>query len=587
MLNNFIGGGQVFLHKVRMLRQVLVTTIFVSLLAGFVLTWSFSSSKDIGLDLDGATTYAKAKIAIVLHPAISAISIGKTPANVHAYSEGRLWKKNMLASSVVSNNRFKSAWNIFLMVMQSLILKSLGFGVLAGSVVFFIWSRFGSKLKTEQKKEGSAVVLTDKQVKSKLSSLNKLSSFNIGNMPLVKDTETRHFLVTGSTGSGKTNLMHQLLPQTEKKQQPAIVIDQTGEMIARYYNQERGDIIFNPFDDRGKAWDFFEDCSNPEELERFSKILFSFNRKRSRSNSDPFWEQSAEYVFNACVEYLVKNDKANLGSLKKMAIDSNLKDLQELLKGTPAERYLTDDGKGVASSVLSMLATNAKPMSHLPDINNTQAGKFSLKEHFQNIKKGSSSWLFLSTKPSSRELTLPLVACLSELALTQLMDIGIDKNRRVWCIFDELASLGLLPSLPPLMSEGRKYGACVIAALQSLNQLYDNYGHYGGSSIFGQFGTSFFFRNTEPAIAKLFSDMCGTETLTRQQKNTSFGANTFRDGVSYSEHQQKQAIVELNDLAALNVGQCYALLPEPEVRLSKIQTPEDKAKDKNQGFVQK
>ncbi len=30
MLNNFIGGGQVFLHKVRMFRQVLRTTIFVS-----------------------------------------------------------------------------------------------------------------------------------------------------------------------------------------------------------------------------------------------------------------------------------------------------------------------------------------------------------------------------------------------------------------------------------------------------------------------------------------------------------------------------------------------------------------------------
>jgi type IV conjugative transfer system coupling protein TraD len=587
MLNNFIGGGQVFLHKVRMLRQVLVTTIFVSLLAGFIITWSFSSSKDMGLDLDAATTYAKAKLSLTLHPAISAISIGKTPANVHAYSEGRLWKKNMLASSVVSNNRFKSAWNMFLVVMQSLILKSLGFGILAGSVVFFIWSRFGSKLKTEQKKEGSAVILTAKEVKAKLSSLGKTSSFNIGSMPLVKDTETRHFLVTGSTGSGKTNLMHQLLPQIEAKKQPAMIIDQTGEMIARYYNPKRGDIIFNPFDDRGKAWDFFGDCSTSEELERFSKILFSFNRKRSKSHSDPFWEQSAEYVFNACVEYLVKNDKANLGSLKRMAIDSNLKDLQGLLKGTPAERYLTDDGKGVASSVLSMLATNAKPISHLPDINDTKVGKFSLKEYFQNIKQGSSSWLFLSTKPSSRELTLPLVACLSELALTQLMDIGIDKTRRVWCIFDELASLGNLPALPPLMSEGRKYGACVIAALQSLNQLYDNYGHYGGSSIFGQFGTSFFFRNTEPAIAKLFSDMCGTETVTRQQKNTSFGANTFRDGVSYSEHQQKQAIVELNDLAALSVGQCYALLPEPEVRLSKIQTPEDKAKDKNQGFVQK
>ena len=81
--------------------------------------------------------------------------------------------------------------------------------------------------------------------------------------------------------------------------------------------------------------------------------------------------------------------------------------------------------------------------------------------------------------------------------------------------------------------------------------------------------------------------MCGTETVTRQQKNTSFGANTFRDGVSYNEHQQKQPVAQLNDLAGLAVGECYALLPEPEVRLSKIQVPEDKARDKNQGFAQK
>ena len=42
--------------------------------------------------------------------------------------------------------------------------------------------------------------------------------------------------------------MHILLPQIEKKKQPAIIIDQTGEMIARYYKLQRDDIIFNPFD---------------------------------------------------------------------------------------------------------------------------------------------------------------------------------------------------------------------------------------------------------------------------------------------------------------------------------------------------
>ena len=47
-------------------------------------------------------------------------------------------------------------------------------------------------------------------------------------------------------------------------------------MITKYYNPKRGDIIFNPFDARGMAWDFWTDCATREDLERFSKILIGF-----------------------------------------------------------------------------------------------------------------------------------------------------------------------------------------------------------------------------------------------------------------------------------------------------------------------
>jgi len=585
MLNNFIGGGQVFLHKVRMFRQVLRTTVFVSVVTGIILAWSLNYQNNKQIDIDGAITYAKAQLAVTVHPAISAISIGKPRATVDAYSNDKLWQRNMSAYSVINGGKFKNAWDTAIKEAMLLGLKSLVFGSCAGFIVFIVWSYFGSNLKTDKKKEGSLEVLTPLQVKLKLQLMGKDSNLYIGNMPLVKDSETRHFLVMGSTGSGKTNLMHNLLPQVKQKEQPAIVIDQTGEMIARYYNPERKDIIFNPFDGRSKNWDFWQDCSTSEELERFSKILFSFNRKRSRSYSDPFWEQSAQYVFNDCAEYLIRTGNTSLTALKRLAIEANLEELQKKLKGTAAERYLNDDSKGVATSILSTLATNAKPISYLSDDNTNST--FSLKEHFKNIKSGSNAWLFLSTKPSSRELTLPLIACLTELGLSELMNIGIDQKRRVWCIFDELASLGNLPAFTPLMSEGRKYGACVVACLQSLNQIYDHYGAYAGSSIFGQFGTCFFFRNTEPAIAKMFSSMCGTETITRHQKNTSFGANDFRDGVSYQETERKKELVEYNQLASLAVGECYTLLPEPKVRLSKIQIPRDKGKDITQGFMQK
>lgn len=587
MLNNFIGGGQVFLHKIRMFSQVFFRTLHVSMFIGILIAIFLNWSAGQKVDWDGFLSYRKAKVTIEWDTAFA--NIKKTIERdtyhvtyINAKSGNNIWE-DINPHNITRMHLFQKAdqdgWNF--LVSVSWLAGSITVGCFI--LVFLIWSRFGSALKEEKKKDGSAEVLTSAQVRLKLRSLRLASDFKIGKMPLVKDMETRHFLVTGSTGSGKTNLMHNLLPQIEAKQQPAVVIDQTGEMIAKYYNEERGDIIFNPFDARSKSWDFWDDCASRTELERFSKILIGFNRKQSGSHSDPFWENSAEAVFNASIEYL-RPSNASIKTIANMVCYSDLEYLKTVLRNSKAGRYLSADAKQTAASTVSVLASNAKPLTYLHDVD--KGNSFSMKKHFSNIANGSNAWLFLATKPSSRELTLPLIACLTELALSQLMNTGVDRDRKVWFIIDELAALGKLPALPTLMAEGRKYGACVVGAMQSLNQLYSNYGHYDGSTIFGQFGTSFFFRNTEPAIAKMVSEMCGSETITRHQKNTSFGANTFRDGVSYSEQQQKKAIVEIDDLASLAVGQCYMLISEPSVRLSKIQTPESNLKNKNQAFIE-
>ena len=464
----------------------------------------------------------------------------------------------------------------------SLMAVSISIGCFV--LIFLLWSKFGRGLQSEKKKDGSGFVLTPKQVRNTLRSLNMSSDFFIGKMPLVKDMETRHFLVTGTTGSGKTNLIHNILPQVESKKQPTIVIDQTGEMIAKYYNKERGDIIFNPFDDRSHAWDFWADCSDDESLERFSSILMGFNRKTSGTRSDPFWEKSAIEIFESAARYQRDINDNSIVNLNRLVRETDLKVLRHKLSGTAASRYLESENSVTANSILSVLTTSAKPLAYLQDIDGQDS--FSLKGYFNKVKEGGDSWLFLATKPSNRQLTLPLIACLTELALAELMDIGIDEKRRVWFVLDELAALGSLPGLSPLMTEGRKYGACVLAGLQSLNQLYEYYGHHAGSKIFGQFGTLCFFRNQEESIVRMISNMCGTETITRQQKNTSFGANEFRDGVSYNEQQTKKQLVTQNDISSLSVGECYMLLPEPKARLVKTQTPKSTVAEKNIGFVQ-
>jgi len=574
MINNFIGGGQVFLHKVRMFWQVFTRTIHIAFLVGIIVAIALHSNELGQLVKQAFYSYRKAVLADSFDDAMNKIraSIGNKPNHitfVNAKTKAGIWGIKIDPRKVVRINVFKEANTVGMLLCQKILIWSIVITLLGFIAIVFVWSKFGKNLKTDKIKDGENKVLTAKEVRKKLCGIDQASDFKIGDMPLVKDMETRHFMVSGSTGSGKTNLIHNLLLQIERKRQPAIVIDQTGEMIARYYDPSRGDIIFNPFDDRGMTWNFWVDCSTKEELERFSKILFGFSRKKSQSGSDPFWEQSAEIVFNACAEY-TRRTKPSIEQLTTLVRSGTLESLSNKLKNTEAARYLDADNKTTSGSVLSVLATNARPITYLKDIDDKS---FSLKEYFTNIDNGATSWLFLATKPSSRELTQSLIACITELALCQLMDIGIKENRRVWFVLDELAALGKLPALSTLMSEGRKYGACIISGIQSLNQLYANYGQYEGSTIFGQFGTSFFFRNTENIIARTVSSMSGNEIITRQQKNTSFGANEFRDGISYSEQEQKKQMIEPSDLASLATGQCYVFLPEPIVRIAKIQIP--------------
>jgi len=582
MINNFIGGGQVFLHKIRMLRQVVGTTVFVSLLSGAILAWSFNTSSTHKVDWDGAITYAKAKLAITVHPALSAIALRPSKANVDAYSHDQLWKKRMLASSVITSNRFLSAWRNATEVMYLLSLQAVGYGLAAGLLVFLFWSKFGKNLKEDKKKDGSGEVLTPEQVRRKLNSMRLASDFKIGKMPLVKDMETMNFLVSGSIGSGKTNLMHNLLPQIEGKKQPAVVIDNTGEMIAKYYNKERGDIIFNPFDDRSHVWDFWKDCVKSKDLEKFADILVGFNSRKNHRGANDFWEESAQSIFVASAQKMQQGAQYSIEDLYRILCQTERKDMHRMLQNTNAAKHFTKDNEKTAASIMSVLISNIKPLRFARD--SSKNGKFSIEEYLNKINAGGSSWLFLSTDPSARELTIPLNAALLELLISRMRRTRTNSDNKLWIVMDELPSLGKLPSLSQLMQEGRKYGSCVLAGLQSTSQLYHHYGDADASSLIGLFKSKFAFQSDDPRMGEMYSKLCGTTTVISQQKNTSFGANEFRDGVSYNEKSASSPLVSYEEFGKLNVGECYTLLPLSSVRLSRMQVPRAYVADKNTWF---
>ena len=593
MLNDFTGGGQIFLHKIRMFVQVLNRSFTTSLIVTIVILSAISYKPAGQLDWSGAMTYQKALFADSLDDALGGIRTAVNPnsnnyTKIDAFNKHGVYARDIDPRKIIKLQLFKKAY--FEVIDFIYIRLLIGLSIITGIflLIFVMWSRFGRDVK-EEKHISGATIKTAKEVARYLRSINKVSPLFIGDMPLVKDSETKHLLITGTTGSGKTNLIHNILPQLIKTARPALIVDQTGEMIARYYNQDRGNIIFNPLDSRSHTWDFWADNASStyssnqsnSRLEKFAKVLFKYG-KTPYSGSDPFWDNSAEVIFIACVQYLLKKDMRSINELQNMLSIMNLEELAQKLENTNAARYLTKNNKTTASSILSVMATNTKPLNLL-----TQFGdQFSLKQYFDEVKAGSDSWLFLSSPPDLREVTMPLIACMFELSVSYLIGMGINHNRRMWFVIDELASLGRLNGFSTLMSESRKYGGCVLAATQSINQLIENFGTHTANHIFGQFATKFLFRSDDPTSAKIISNIFGELEYSHQQKNTSFGANEFRDGISYTEQQRHKTLITTDNLASLADHECFVGLPEPKIRIAKIKVPlVKKAQDIHPGFI--
>ncbi|WP_158296927.1 ATPase, T2SS/T4P/T4SS family [Orientia tsutsugamushi] len=56
-----------------------------------------------------------------------------------------------------------------------------------------------------------------------LKSAKKASKICFGGLPLVKNSERLHILITGTTGTGKTNMLNELLPQIRLHKDRAIM----------------------------------------------------------------------------------------------------------------------------------------------------------------------------------------------------------------------------------------------------------------------------------------------------------------------------------------------------------------------------
>ena len=85
--------------------------------------------------------------------------------------------------------------------------------------------------------------------------------------------ETKHFKLIGTTGSGKSTAIREVLRTALARGDRALIADPDGGYLQRFYDPQRGDLILNPFDPRSARWDLFAELRDPYDADQLARAL--------------------------------------------------------------------------------------------------------------------------------------------------------------------------------------------------------------------------------------------------------------------------------------------------------------------------
>ena len=335
--------------------------------------------------------------------------------------------------------------------------------------------------RTLQKKlERGSVMVSPKALTKLIRRKREASDLMLDELPLLKNKETSHILLSGTTGAGKTNAFHTLLPQIRRRVNRAVVVDLTGDFVNRYY-REGYDILLNPFDKRGALWSPWGECLDEPHYDALAAAVVA-----KSGTSEPFWEEAAKALLSTALKELARQGERSVGRLYDILIKENLGVFAKFFRGTEAASYAHPDGEKMTLSIRATLANALQGFRYLNDPPEGQG--FAIRRWIQE-EGPPDQWLFLNARPDQRETLRPLLSCWIDTSISSLMSLAPDPNRRLWFILDELPTLQKLPSLALGLAEARKYGGCMMAGVQSVSQISRTYGTNLAQTLLDLLGT--------------------------------------------------------------------------------------------------
>ena len=546
-------GGQTVFHGLRMWGQLVQAAM---MLAAFMVVavpaWNLWRSTT-GAEWYAAGMYTLAEVKLVLgYEAESGQEI-RFPDGTR-----RVLTIREIASSVparearecIKAEMFASAW----------LGAKAGLGVITLFLAWF-WYR-GVQLSRRRRIRGAELVTAGElrrrvrsvhlRARDRMPGWKHVRPYSIAGVPYPERTETQHTIVSGTTGSGKTVLISDLVAQIRARGERCVIYDKMGGYTAAFFDAGR-DVLMNPLDARAPRWSPFLEARNPRDFDMMAAALIP----QQKDTVDPFWVTAARQLFSNGAGVFWKKGVTENRVLVDHLLKTDLTALAEAMEGTVAQSIVDPDNPKTTLSVRAMLTANLSALEFLPD-----TGKpFSIREWISN--EDADGFLFLTSRGDQHASLRGLISTWLEIAVNAMLSLAQDDGRHIWVILDELPTLHQVPSLQPGLAESRQFGGCFVLGVQVASALRDLYGRNGAETISGLCGTRVVLAAPDRDTAQWSADSLGRSEVEEVAEGYSYGANTIRDGVSLTPRRELRSLALPSEIMRLPNLEGYLKFPGP------------------------
>lgn len=397
------------------------------------------------------------------------------------------------------------------------------------------------------------------------SSLIRLNGSQGVSFSMTSDQLSAHLMLIGSTFSGKTNVIKSLIKQLKSKMKPEdIMLVFDSKFDFREFHSPGDYVLSNRKSSCPNTviWNIFGDITadgwNEESIYRNAKELAKVGFADSIENStQPFFPKAAMNIFAAIITAMALIGKDDIEYRKKYlnnrALRNYLRKLDAKMladfigKFPQLSGVLKYVGSGRSDQSLGVFAELEQTTDSILNGAFAEQGTFSVR---RAVRRRGGITLFLEFDPSCGAYGTALKMT-TDLFLKESLSPE-SRQGRVYVIVDELKLLSSLIYFEHALNFGRSLGVSVVAGIQSIEQLYELYGEYGGKNIASGFQSSFVFRTNNAATREYIKGIHGQNLSCIQYlDNTQKPKESTREG----------NVVEDWHISALKQGEAIVSLP--------------------------